>query len=279
MTSEQICKEFLVMNDNSNRYKNLEFVYDDTDIDYYVVINYDNDDNHVPYNTILFQMEPWIYNDDKKWGIHTWSDNWRNPDENLYLHVRRQSKYLNVAQWMFQAPKYINTNRKDKFIAFISSKLNDDGHINRVNFIKYLEEQGHDIIDIYGYKNYHNFRNYKGQIDNKSIQENYKYVFTVENNREFNYATEKIWESFISCSLAFYDGCPNLSEYVPDLSYIPIDCTEKEKTMNLMLNVIKDNLWSIRLYYIIKARDMTINKYGFFPIVHSIINDHIDKDK
>ena len=254
-------------------YRNLEFTWLDDNIDYYVIISFANDsDFFVPERTIIFQMEPWVYDPNKNWGISNWHEKWRNPDPTKYLHVRKHVDYLNPAQWMFETPKTINMQRQDRFIAIISEKLIDDGHINRVNFIRYVEEQGHNIIDVYGTANHHNFRNYIGTLENKVLQETYKYVFTVENNREHNYATEKIFESFITCSLAFYDGCPNLNDYVDSLSYVPIDCTNQRETLLLMLDAINTDLWSKRLFYIRHARDETINKYGFFPLVHSIIN-------
>lgn len=271
MPAEQICKEFLVMTTN-NRYKNLEFTWLDDNIDYYIIISFSTE-FHVPERSIIFQMEPWVYDPNKNWGIKCWPEQWRNPDKTKYLHIRKHDEYLNVGQWMFSAPKEINMKRKDKFIAIISEKLMDTGHINRVNFIRYVEKHNYDIIDIYGTNNHHNFRNYIGKVDNKILQEQYKYIFTVENNREFNYATEKIWESFIAYNLAFYDGCPNLTDYIDSEAYVAIDTTKKGETLQLMLDAIYTNLWSKRLDSIIKARDLTINKYGFFPIVYSIIND------
>ncbi len=274
INSEQICKEFLIMNDDNPIYKNLEFVYDDVDIDYFVIISFANDDEYfIPEKTIIFQMEPYVYDLSKNWGTHSWDTKWANPDETKFLHIRRHPKYLNVAQWQFHIPKTINSVRRDKFIAIISAKIQDTGHRNRIDFIKYVEERGHDIIDVYGYQNYHNFKNYKGSITDKGIQSDYKYVFSVENNQEYGYITEKLWESFISCSLCFYQGAPDADNYIYPESFVAIDSTNKEETLSLMLDAIENNLWSKRFCHILNARNMTIEKYGFFPIVYDIINE------
>lgn len=278
--SDKLCKEFLIMNsmyDNihtskeiSNIYKNLEFTEENPD--FYVIISYAMpDDYHIPERTIVFQMEPWIYDQSKNWGIKCWPEQWRNPDKTKYLHVRTHKEYLNVAQFMFPMSKEINMVRHNKFIAIISEKLIDDGHINRVNFIKYVESMNYDIIDVYG-SDRHNFRNYKGCLDSKYIQNDYKYVFSVENNREYNYATEKIWESFISYSLCFYDGCPNLNDYINNKSYVSIDCTKQEETLKSMLHAIDSDLWIQRLPYIKESNRKVINEYGFFPTVFNILN-------
>lgn len=261
------------MNNNDIYYKNLEFTWEDNDIDYYVIISYAIDDYHIPERTIVFQMEPWVYDESKQWGVKMWGE-WANPDDTKYMHVRKHALYLNPAQWFFLAPKNINMIRHNKLIAVISSKLLDTGHINRVNFIKYVEEQGYDIIDVYGYENYHNFRNYKGTLDDKTLMEQYKYVFSVENNNEYNYATEKIWESFISCSLCFYDGCPNLHEYINPLAYVAVDCTKQAETLKIILDTIDNDEWSKRLPLLEEAKNKTINEYNALEIVYQLIHKH-----
>lgn len=271
---EYLCNEFLIMNNNNKYYKDLEFVGTDTDIDYYVIISYAMDDHHVPNKTIIFQMEPWVYDDTKQWGIKMWGE-WAKPDKTKYMHVQDHERYLNPAQWFFVAPEKVNMKRKDKAIAIISSKLVDTGHINRVNFIRYAEEQGYNIIDIYGYENYHGFKNYKGTLDDKTIMEQYKYVFSVENNNEHNYATEKIWESFISCSLCFYDGCPNLHDYINPLAYIAVDSSNQKETLSTMLDAMKEDLWYQRLSYLKEAKEKTMKEYNALEVAHRVIKNNI----
>lgn len=271
--AEQMYREFLVMNDNDPMYKNLEFTWTDDNIDYFVIISFALDHEYfIPERTIIFQMEPWVYDLSKNWGVHAWVEHWRNPDPKKFLHVRKHIDYLNAGQWMFSIPKEINLIRHNKLIAVISEKTHDTGHQNRINMIRYIEDNNHDIIDVYGTRNHHNFKSYKGTLDSKILQQEYKYVFTVENSNESNYATEKIWESFITTSLAFYDGCPNLSDYINPLAYVAIDTTKKEETLQIMLEAIQSNLWLTRLPYIKEAKELTINEYGFFPLVDSIIN-------
>jgi hypothetical protein len=271
LQSEQICKEFLVMNNNNPIYKNLEFTWTD-DVDYFVIISFATDnDYYIPNRTIVFQMEPNLLNSNNLWGSKMWGK-WANPDPNVFLHVRQHPQYLNVAQWMFPVPKNINMIRKNKIIAIISEKTHDIGHKNRINFIKYVESLGYDIIDVYGMQNYHNFKNYCGTIDSKILQQEYKYVFSSENNYEDGYITEKLWESFISCSLCFYHGSPDADRYIYKNSYIPIDSSNEEETLQIMLDAIRTDLWSKYLPHIIRMKDITINEYGFFPLVSSIIN-------
>lgn len=259
------------MNNNKLYYKNLEFVENEP-IDYYIIISFATDDEHyIPEKTIILQMEPWVYDRSKNWGIHAWPKKWSDPDKSLYFHVRQHKDFLNTAQWTFPIPKEIKTTKLNKFIAIISDKYIDEGHINRVNFIKYIESKGHNFIDVYGHSNSHKFKNYMGFLESKIIIEDYMYVFSVENNREFNYATEKIFEAFIAGSLCFYDGCPNLSDYFNEMSYVPIDCADKDHTLQIMLNALESNLWQERLQYIEDAKKLTYSKYGFLPIINNLL--------
>jgi hypothetical protein len=238
--------------------------------DYYIIIGYAINQFYEPTKSIIFQMEPWVYNINKPWGVHAWKE-WAIPNVNKFKHVRRHVNYLNPAQWFFKEPEIINYNRKNKIIAIISNKLNDTGHINRINFIRLIEKYFPDLIDVYGYHNYHNLKSYKGTISDKSIIQDYKYMFSVENNNEYNYATEKIWESFIAETFCFYDGCPNLSDYVDSKSYMAID-SSNPKSLSIVIDAIKNDLWSERLSYIKSAKKLTKERYNILEVINGIIN-------
>lgn len=258
----------LTKKDDRYFYKDMEIVRDNPT--FYLIIGYTYS-HHIKIRSIVFQMEPWVYDTNKNWGVKTWGE-WSIPDISKYLYILRHVNKLNPAQWFTTVPECINDKKYDKIIAILSYKAYDTGHINRINFIRYVEDKGRDIIDIYGKENYFNFRNYKGKVINKSIINDYKYILSAENNNEHNYATEKIWESFINNCLCFYDGCPNLSDYISPMSYIPIDLTKQEETLNTILNALTDDLWQQRLKYITEAKHLTINKYNLFEVLYKIIN-------
>jgi hypothetical protein len=249
-------------------YKDIIFVKNNPT--HYLIICFTNE-YHCPSRSIIFQMEPWVYDNNKNWGIKKWSKYWSLPDPKRYLYVLRHVNEINPAQW-FNKSENLCKNKKDRVIAIISWKVLDSGHYNRINFIKYVENLGIDIIDIYGRENYHSFKGYKGTIKDKSIINEYKYLLSAENNNEYNYATEKIWEAFINYSLCFYDGCPNLHNYVSNMSYIPINLNEYYTACNLILNSINNNLWEKRLPYIIKARQKTIENFNLLEKVYKILS-------
>jgi len=275
MSSIDLTKTFTVMNNGNIIYKDYIFVFDDEEPDFYVILNYTTHEKYDPSRAMVIQMEPWVYDQSRPWGVKTWGS-WSIPSSKDFLHVRRHVDYLNPAQWFFHAPTIVSTIRKPKLISFLSHKANDIGHINRINFIKYIENTNIDIIDVYGYENYHNLKSYKGKAPSTSIIEQYEYMLSAENNREYNYATEKIWEAFITLTLCFYDGCPNLANYVPKQSYIPVLLDNPEESLYTILKALYTNERQRSLPALVKARKLTIEKYNALNIIYETINNLID---
>ena len=84
-SSTELCKQWSNMCDSCYRWKNIEITSDDK-ADYYVIINYplSNDEYYDPLRTIIFQMEPWVADPNKQWGVKTWGT-WAKPDESKVL--------------------------------------------------------------------------------------------------------------------------------------------------------------------------------------------------
>lgn len=267
-------EEFNYMNfNNSYDYKSFTLTIDN-DEDYTVVIGFTNEIIN-PKKTIIFQMEPWVYDKEKLWGVKMWNS-WSKPDPNNFLHVRSHKKYLNPAQWFFKIPKEIKMiNRINKIICILSHKKNDIGHINRINFIKYAESLNLNIFDVYGYDNYHSLKSYKGTIEDKTLIQNYKYMLSSENNNEYNYVTEKIWEPILLNTLCFYDGCSNLSDYIDVKSYVPVNLSKKKQSLDIILNCINNNAWEKQIQFIKNEKEKIINKFNALEIIHNIISSDL----
>jgi hypothetical protein len=104
--------------------------------------------------------------------------------------------------------------------------------------------------------------------DNKDIGITpYKYYFMGENNEEFNFMTEKIWEPLLTESLCFYWGCPNLSDYIDPLAYVKLDLNNFDGSFKIIKNAIENNLWEQRLETIKKEKQKVLYYYGFCSTV------------
>ena len=311
--SKQLCKEWsnmcttpesLSWNDKIQ----MTFTEKREEIDYYVVIN-STTEYYDPLKTIVFQMEPWIYDETKNWGIRTWAPEWSIPDPNKFMHVHSHKKYLNNVQWLLDYPleqisKKVDKDKtmSNKISCVCSNKNFDEGHILRNNFIKYIEdkkeerEKKENVIEIsdsglevfglevfglevfglevFGRENYHNFKSYIGQLkdDNKlNGLLPYKYHLSAENNCEHNYATEKIWEPILSECLCFYWGCPNLSEYISPEAYVCLPLNDFAESLKIIKQAVSEDWWSQRIDIIRREKQKILSELAFFPTLEKII--------
>ena len=274
-TSKQLCDEWRNMCIEEYKWNNIEIVWDDTEVDYYVIINYPLNNNYYDEKkTLVFPMEPWIEDETKKWGMKTWGS-WAKPEKEKFFHVHSRDSHLNNVQWQISVPKKFPLHRQDDVISILSSKNFDIGHKKRIDFIRFFQEKNslHSIV-AYGKENYHKFKFYGGALnDDKKENEfvNYKYVFSCENNTEFNYATEKLWEPILCECLTFYWGCPNIKDYIDENAYVQLDLDDFEGSYNIIMKAITEDWWSQRIEAIRKEKEKILNKIGFFPKLQSIL--------
>ncbi len=279
-TNMEIIDEFSIMNENINQFKNIILTPFDK-ADNYIIINKPklNHEFYEPSKTIVYQMEPWIYDNNMSWGVKSWKE-WATPSENIYLKVFSHKSELNNVQWKIQVPNENEVkivNKLDKVISILSYKYFDVGHKKRVDYIKYCEKNDNNVIDIYGYENYHKLKNYIGPLqDDKQELEliKYKYTLSIENNSERNYATEKIWEALLCECLPFYWGCPNLEDYIDPRAFIRLDMNDFNKSKMIIENAINENMWEQRIEYIRQEKQKILTKLGFFPRLHNFLYPH-----
>jgi GR25 family glycosyltransferase involved in LPS biosynthesis len=278
-SSEQLCKEWSNMCHSGYKWNNIEITWsdDEREIGYYVIINYPRPgDKYIAEKTLVFQMEPWINDPVKNWGVKTWGE-WSTPDPAKFFKIFTHKTHLNNVQWQININpiKVIDNGKKNNKIATICSYKNfDTGHVLRNIFIRAMEDSGANIIDVWGQENFHDFKNYRGMIedDNKfNVYANYKYCFSAENNMEHNYATEKIWEPILCESLCFYWGCPNLEEYIDEKAFVRLPIEDPVAALQIIQQAIAEDWWSQRIGVIKQMKEKILNQLGFFPLLESIL--------
>ena len=289
-SSEQLCKDWSNMCEKEFKWKNYELVWTDVkeDIDYYIIINsVSNDVYFDPKRTIVFQMEPWVYDLSKPWGVKTW-DKWAEPNPTHLLAVRgRKSNCHNNAFWQLeltlndlQKPEMFEKNKGSIVSSICSSKYFDEGHIARIDFLKFLEAKGDVDLDIWNQDNKHNFKNYRGPVNEYINKSNglkgYKYYFMIENNYESNFITEKLWEPILCETLVFYYGCPNVTHYIDPAAFVLLDINDFEKSYQLIKQAISEDWWSQRIEIIRKEKRKILDELAFFPTIDKIIKPNRD---
>lgn len=281
---KKVLEEFTYMlNDKTSLNYGKHFYFTEArEADYYVIINYPRrDDFYEPHKSIIIQMEPWCADPNQRVGVKTWGA-WSNPDPDVFLKVLTTRTSLNLVQWIFDlTPKEIlamNIQKTKVLSSICGPKYFDPGHINRVDFLKYLEETGAPFeIDIYGFNNKHKFANYRGPLDKVNKFKGYlpyKYYLIAENNREANYITEKLWEPILCDCLAFYDGSPNASDYIDPRAFIKVDLSKKEEAYQIIADAIQNDEWSKRIDVIRREKIKIINELGFMPTIERVILEH-----
>jgi GR25 family glycosyltransferase involved in LPS biosynthesis len=282
-SSNDLCNEWSNMCQRGYSWKNIEITWDDRNIDYWVIINKPCDNSYYdPKRTIVFQMEPWVNNESHLWGVKTWGE-WSKPDENKFLAVRgRKTKCHNNAFWQLELNynelvdlKYENENKMDAVSSICSSKYYDEGHIARIDFLKFLETKGGIPLDIFNQDNQHNFKTYRGPltpyVDKSKGYIPYKYYFMVENNYEENFITEKLWEPILCETLVFYYGCPNVCEYIDAEAFVQLDMHDFEKSYEIIKRAIEEDWWSQRIEAIRREKKKILDELAFFPVIENII--------
>ena len=259
-SSEQMAKGFGSMGTD------LDLTWKD-DADYYVIVNMPGvEDVYDPKKSIVFQMEPWVYDDKKRWGVKTWGV-WANPDPSKFFHVHNR-RFLNPAQWSLKGDLNNFPTKQDDTCIILSHKKHDTGHKFRLNLVSGGK------IDVYGKENYHSLEHYKGQVpddERYNVYSKYKYVVAVENNSEINYATEKIWEPLVCECLPFYWGCPNLEEHIDPQAFVRLP-DDPLKAAEIIKQAVEEDWWSQRIDKIREAKKKVMNELGFFPVISRIIN-------
>ena len=281
-TCKQLCDYYNKMSKGNYMWNNIQVTWEDRDIDFYVIINLPLDNEYYdPKRTIIFHMEPWVYDMKNDWGMKTWGI-WARPDENVFLQVRNHIKYMNNVEWhlstsyteLLSKPIIKDDSLSTIISSVCSSKYEDIGHIKRINFMKYIESRADPYVQlhIYGNDNLHQFHSYNGTINEKEDgMFPYKYYFMCENNSEYNYVTEKFWDAILSETLIFYWGCPNLSDYINPFAFVELDMDDFEKSYHIIKEAIQNNLWEQRLPIIRQEKQKILNYYNFFPTLERIL--------
>lgn len=157
--------------------------------------------------------------------------------------------------------------QKDKLVSIICSDFTyARDHKQRIEFTKQVKQHFGDRIDFYG-------RGFNTFDDKYKTIAPYKYHIAMENGREKDYWTEKFADSVLSEAYTFYYGCPNLHDYFPRDIYTEIDIYDFKKSIKIIEEGMKDNLYEKSLEEIRKARNLILDKYNVINIWYECCMD------
>jgi glycosyl transferase family 10 (putative fucosyltransferase) len=104
----------------------------------------------------------------------------------------------------------------------------------------------------------------------------YKYHIAIENHVAPHHWTEKLSDAFLGLTLPFYFGCPNVADYFPEESFIPIDIRNVEAALERIKRALADSEYERRLPYIVEARRRVLEEYNLFAALSREIEKRHD---
>ena len=168
---------------------------------------------------------------------------------------------------------------KTKLFSCVVSELAAfSGHKARLEFIYALDCLVEEGLDIYGRPSHGKFfsllNNYKGFLSDKyEGLWNYAYHFACENTFEKGYFTEKLIDPIITETLCFYDGCPNIEQYVDPRALLKIDVNRIEYSIEIILKAIYDNRRNTQLPFILKEKKRFLTDLHPFNMIWMAVHE------
>jgi hypothetical protein len=129
-------------------------------------------------------------------------------------------------------------------------------HLARLRFTERLQDALPEL-DRFG----HGVRPIEDKVE---ALDPYRYHVTSENHIAPHYWTEKLADAFLGLTLPFYCGCPNVADYFPEQSYIPIDIRDFDGALEIIRRALADNEYEKRLADIQEARRRVLDEYNVF---------------
>lgn len=171
---------------------------------------------------------------------------------------------------LLSGPNISDKNNNCSVVWSNKSQLHTTHH-QRIKFLHQLRKSLPDLA-VYG----------RGEIpldDKAEALDKCKYHIAIENHIGKHHWTEKLADSYLGLTLPFYYGCPNISDYFPENSYISIDIFKPNESISIIKNAIKNNEYEKRISSIKRARDKLVLSYNIFEVIHKItsiekINSH-----
>jgi len=140
---------------------------------------------------------------------------------------------------------------------FCSSQHCMKGHHRRLACVNRLKREMGGQIDWFG-------RNIRFIEDKWDGLAPYRFSFALENSREEDYWTEKLVDCFLSRTIPLYDGAPNLAQYFPEGSYIPVNMDDHAAIVRLVNRLLDDPIgeYESRREALEQARTLCLERYS-----------------
>lgn len=180
--------------------------------------------------------------------------------EDRYFDIRHYKSYTDLQN--------IKSYPKSKLLSVIlSNKKMMPGHHLRLAFVEALRNAfSPDELDIFGI-------GFNEVSDKWDAIAPYQYNIVLENSVYPHYWTEKLADAYLGGAYPLYFGCPNIADYFPQESLTCIDIRHPQKAIDIIRNTISAHQYEHSKDVILKAKDMVLNNYNLFAVIHKFCNE------
>jgi hypothetical protein len=100
----------------------------------------------------------------------------------------------------------------------------------------------------------------------------YRFHLVIENHLAPHLWTEKLADAFLACTVPIYCGCPNVFDYFPEESILPIDIDDFDGSLQKIRSVIhQPGEYERRLSAVLEARRRVMYEYNLPALVDRVI--------
>ena len=156
--------------------------------------------------------------------------------------------------------------KENKISVITSVGKNFPGHKKRLKFLDKLSSNAiSKHIDFFG--------GHRNPVEDKmDALAGYQYHLALENSVVPDYWTEKLADPLLAWCLPIYYGCPNVDDYFPRGSLIPIDINNFDSTVRALWELLESDLYSRSIDKIDVARNLVLNDFNIFQLIADICN-------
>jgi hypothetical protein len=211
-------------------------------------------------NTILVQTEPEYvrsysvgYLSQFDW-IVTWRDD-LPPTHVIHSHCMD-------GWWIKRTYDQLKNERIEKralMSVVASDKASIPEHRRRFSFINRMIGHFKDRLTVFG--------SIDGQYchDKYAAIAPYRYSIAIEAASFPDYWTEKIADCFLTETMPFYFGCPNITDYFDSECFVPIDIDDYKKSIRIIEEAIESDAYTRNRQQILSAKQRVLDELQVYP--------------
>lgn len=223
-------------------------------------------------NTLLITGEPASVRQYRTRYTSQFGQIWTSHTNIAHPHVtlRNEGQHWHYGLWNgtahghplgFDELQALSRPDKPKVLSVLcSAKAVTADHRRRLEFVRYLQSELGDQIDVFG-------TGIRPVGDKSEAIWPYKYHCVLENDHSDHFMTEKLPDAFLGWSYPIYFGGNEAYHRFPEGSFTAIDIYQPEHSLNVIRNVLASDTYENSIELIAEARNNVLTKHNLFAML------------